>query len=328
MKKTDIIKRILGEKYLQPPQKSFAKAYAPTNIALVKYWGKRNTELNLPVTSSLSISLPNKGAEVSLSIQDKDEIILNDKLLDPESKFAKRLYGFLNLFRENQKFLIKINSTIPIAAGLASSACGFASLVKVLNDLYSWNLSPTQQSILARLGSGSASRSLWNGFVEWRMGEREDGMDSFAQNLEINWPELCVGLLIMNAQEKSISSRQAMQQTIETSDLYSTWPEKVSADLMQMKLALQQKDFELLGKTAESNAMAMHAAMLAANPPINFSLPETKNQIQKIQQLRQAGLSIYFTQDAGPNLKLLFLRKNEESVRQSFPALEVIYPFN
>lgn len=353
LKKSDVVKNILGDRYLQLPKNNFAEAFAPTNIALVKYWGKRNSEINLPVTSSLSISLADKGAKVLLSLHEKnrDEIFLNGKSVDADSKFSQRLIEFLNLFRNDgvnanggqtpaahhgrvrpQHLLvpalrIEIHSNIPIAAGLASSACGFASITKALNKLYGWNLSEKHLSVLARLGSGSASRSIWNGFVEWHQGVKENGEDSHGELIKTEWSELRVGLLIMNANEKKISSREAMQKTIETSPLYFSWPQKVSEDLSKIKFAIQHKDFNLLGETAESNALAMHATMNASTPAIDFCDTETYAAREVTWQLRKNNLPIYFTQDAGPNLKLLFLEKNICDVKKYFPQIEIIKPF-
>lgn len=329
MNKSDVIKHILGERYLLPPVHQTATAFAPTNIALVKYWGKRNSELNLPMTSSLSISLADKGAEVTLSVHDKthDSIMLNNQSIDPASAFAKRFSQFLDGFRKKSYFHADIHTTIPIAAGLASSACGFASLVCALNKLYDWNLSLTSLSILARLGSGSACRSLWQGFVEWHEGSCVDGMDSHGKVLAEQWPELCVGLLIMSTAEKNRSSREAMQQTVATSALYSAWPQKVVHDLGVVKQAIQSHDFSSLGAAAESNALTMHATMLSAWPAILYSLPDTVFAMQKIWKLRDEGLSIYFTQDAGPNVKLLFLEKDIAVIKNHFPHVEVIKPF-
>jgi diphosphomevalonate decarboxylase len=170
------------------------------------------------VTSSLSIALAEYGATVKFEIIEAalDEVTLNGNPVDPASSFMQRLVKFLNLFRARrpQSFRITIQSTVPIAAGLASSACGFASIVKALNQLYGWDLSLIQQSILARLGSGSACRSLWDGFVEWHKGERTDGMDSYAEPLNANWPELRLGLLLIDRKEKAISSREAMQRHV------------------------------------------------------------------------------------------------------------------
>lgn len=331
MKKSDVVRTILGQRFGMMPQQTIGTAFAPTNIALCKYWGKRNQELNLPLTSSLSISLGEKGATATfmLSTNKQDEIFLNDQVVDLQLGFAKRLITFVDLLRgfSGPFFSIRIQSNIPIAAGLASSACGFASVVQALDALYGWELSAREQSILARLGSGSASRSVWQGFVEWYAGVRDDGMDCYAEPLIVSWPEFCVGLLIVNPHEKSVSSREAMQRTVMTSKLYQQWPVRVAQDLAILKDALNAKDFCSLGSVSESNAIAMHATMLDAIPAINYSLPETVAAMHKVAQLRADGLAVYFTQDAGPNLKLLFLQNDIENIRAQFSGIEILQPF-
>lgn len=331
MNKIDVVKAILGDRLLLEPKKEVSEAFAPSNIALCKYWGKRNQELNLPITSSLSISLDTKGATAGLKINNRpsDSIIFNGHEMDIFSAFAKRLIQFLNLFRKNSEphFDISIHSNIPIAAGMASSACGFASIVQALDKLFCWELPEHELSILARLGSGSACRSIWQGFVEWHVGMRDDGMDSHGASIPTAWPELCVGLLILSEKDKGLGSREAMQRTITTSPLYSAWPAKVVQDLSLLKQAIIVQDFQLLGQTAESNAITMHATMLSAWPPIMYFLPETVAAMREIWDLRRAGVAVYFTQDAGPNLKLLFLQKDIEAIRACFPQVEVLKPF-
>jgi diphosphomevalonate decarboxylase len=331
VKKIETVKQILGSQWQAAPQNSSGEAFAPTNIALCKYWGKRDQELNLPVTASLSISLGNKGASAHLEVTDnaRDSIILNGKTLEVHSPFSQRLIHFLDLYRAHlePKFNITLTSNIPIAAGLASSAAGFASVTKALDQVMGWQLPAEKLSVLARLGSGSAARSLWQGFVEWHAGERADGLDSAGKQLDQTWEELCVGLLILDEKEKPLSSREAMQRTVETSPLYSTWPLKVAEDLANIKSAINIKDFTLLGETAESNAIAMHATMKSAYPPVNYSLPSTTAAMQKIWELRAQGLEIYFTQDAGPNLKLLFLKDKTSDIKKHFPEADILQPF-
>jgi diphosphomevalonate decarboxylase len=368
VKKSDIVKMILRDKLAQPmQQQEQASAFAPTNIALCKYWGKRDSELNLPMTSSLSIALPSKGAFTHLSLRDaeNDLVILNGKELAGDSAFVLRLKQYLDLFRglnvgrlnagrlnvnelnvgglndrqlnihksdlssaeNNWRLQIDIKMSIPVAAGLASSACGFASLILAMNNFFSWDLSQQELSILARLGSGSASRSLWNGFVEWQAGVQSDGMDSYAQALKIEWSELLVGIISITQAEKPISSRLAMQRTVDTSMLYQSWPKKVAHDLSLIKQALQNKNFSLLAGTAESNALAMHATMLNSWPPVCYFLPETIAAMHQVWELRRENIEVYFTQDAGPNLKLLFLEKDKEKIQEYFPEVEVIHLF-
>lgn len=326
MKRSDVVRAILQQKIDKLPTREKGLAFAPTNIALCKYWGKRDVELNLPVTSSLSIALPDKGAMTTVTPQDQDCVILNGETLSAETKFVKRVIEYLDLFRPQQQWHLKIaiEMTIPVAAGLASSACGFASLILALNDLFAWELALQELSILARLGSGSAARSLWNGFVEWQAGVQADGMDSFGQPLAVEWPDLRVGILNICSAEKSLSSREAMLRTVNSSPMYAVWPKKVAQDLTFIKQALKMQAFSLLGGTAESNALTMHATMLSSWPPICYCLPETIAAMQRVWHLRKQGLELFFTQDAGPNLKLLFLAKDEATVQQQFEGVEVV----
>ena len=330
MNQIELVKTILKNKPFMPMQES-AQIFAPSNIALVKYWGKRNKELNLPMTSSLSISLGNKGATTSVRYHEEkhDQICLNDNPLSLNATFSQRFLNFLNLFRPNKNTFFHIDTycNIPIAAGLASSACSYASLVCALDQFYQWKLNHKQLSILARLGSGSACRSLWQGFVEWQYGNDENGFDSYGCPLPQKWPELQLGLLIFHSEPKSISSREAMQHTVDTSTLYQYWSHIAETDLIKIKQAINEKNFTLLGQTAENNALTMHAIMLTAKPPIMYSTSETMNAMKKIWKLRKEGLEIYFTQDAGPNLKLLFLKNDIHDVQTAFPTVDIIEPF-
>lgn len=330
MKKAEVVATILGLRQTRTAHQARGQAFAPTNIALCKYWGKRDAELNLPVTSSLSISLGNKGAQCAIERidQDSDIFSLNGQMIASHTSFAQRLAAYLNLFRtpDNFYFQVTMQMNIPVAAGLASSACGFAALALALNDFFTWQLNKKELSILARLGSGSACRSVFSGFVEWHAGFTDDGMDSYSELLPDNWPAFCIGLLMIHPGEKPLSSRLAMERTAATSPLYSAWPKKVRDDLATLKQALVHKDFKLLGETAESNALAMHALMLSAWPPISYTLPETLTQMQKIWELRQNGLPLYFTQDAGPNLKLLFLKQDQAHIEKHFPKIEILQP--
>lgn len=313
------------------PQQESAMAFAASNIALSKYWGKRDIELNLPVTSSLSISMSHLGAcsKISLTENYSDQIFLNDNVMDHNTIFYKRLVEFLDLFRPNvdTRFLIQTNSNIPVGAGLASSACGFAATIKALDGLFAWGLSPVQQSILARLGSGSACRSIYDGFVLWQAGESSDGLDSYATRLDYEWPEFRIGILLVDSRQKSITSRDAMQSTVETCPFYKLWPELVAQAITHTEQSLKHKDFWLLGATAEANALAMHSLMLSTTPPIIYSQAATLDYMQIVWRARAEGLAVFFTQDAGPNLKLLFLQKDEAKIKELFGAVEVVAPF-
>jgi diphosphomevalonate decarboxylase len=329
MTKIDVVREILKGKRFQS-QRETGEAFAPSNIALVKYWGKRNGDINLPNTSSLSVSLGDKGAKTSIKeiSGSTDKISLNQQDIDLNSSFGIRLKEYLDLFRPAASIHYQVDTqmNIPVAAGLASSACGFAALILALNNLYEWNLDLTSLSILARLGSGSAARSLWHGFVEWQEGSAKDGMDSHGVLLNYQWPEFRIGLHLVYTGPKPLSSREAMKRTVQTSHLYSAWPSQVANDMQIVKKALAEKNFSLLAQRAEANALAMHATMMSAWPPVLYSQVETLNAMHQVWNLRAEGVAVYFTQDAGPNLKLLFLDNAQESVQKAFPQLQICQP--
>lgn len=325
-----LVQKILSGKSTQA-SRSLATCFAPTNIALIKYWGKRHSALNLPMTNSLSIALPNKGSRSTLSINHlgKDCYFLNGQEVEENTEFYRRLHDFCDFFRfkENYSFTIHTINNIPTAAGLASSASGFAALVLAFDQLFDWQLDKSNLSILARLGSGSACRSLWNGIVEWEKGNRDDGLDSFAFPYALDQDfldSLCVGLLIFDKEKKIISSRQAMLNTVNTSVSYKQWPQQVEQDLSAIKIALEKQDFNTVGLIAERNALAMHATMADSHPSTNYCIEKTYAYREKIWALRKKGLAIYFTQDAGPNLKILFMRSLLKEVQEAFPESEII----
>ncbi len=312
------------------PQSS-GRAFAPSNIALCKYWGKRDAVLNLPVNSSLSVSLGQLGTSTEIHVCEKvDRIFLNGELQAAESSFARRVSSFLDLFRPllgGSCFEVRTENNIPTAAGLASSASGFAALVMALDDWAGWGLDQKRLSMLARLGSGSASRSVFDGFVQWYAGSASDGSDSYAERIDNVWPEFRIGILELTSAPKPVGSRDGMNRTVDTSELYSSWPLQAAADLVTIHAAIDEHDFAVLGKTAERNALAMHATMLGAWPPLLYLQPESIEQIHKVQRVRADGLDVYLTIDAGPNIKLLFLEEKEADVRAAFPKLQVIRPF-
>ena len=338
IKQQNFVHQVIGHSAshnrLQPAKKS-GNASAPVNIALSKYWGKREPILNLPTNSSVSISLPGLGTQTAIKIINsedemaQDAVYLNNEKLSSDHPFANRVSLFLNPFREqpHTSFEVKTINSVPTAAGLASSASGYAALVLALNDLFGWHLNHKSLSLLARLGSGSASRSVFNGFAIWHQGQQDNGLDSYAEPIEIQWSEFCVGLLEIDVKQKPMSSTQGMQNTVETCALYQAWPEQANADVNTIIQAITNKDFTLLGKTAEHNALSMHATMIATWPPILYWQPESVQAMHTVWQLREKGIEVYFTMDAGPNLKLLFLETQKPAIKQAFSKIKILEPF-
>ncbi len=309
------------------------EAYAPSNIALSKYWGKRDRARNLPLNSSLSISLAEWGSHtaVSPSEDNKDHVSLNGEDLPSNSPFASKALKFSDLFRGEPRVPLRIDTrnTIPTAAGLASSASGFAALTKALCGSFGLadKLDDGQLSLIARLGSGSATRSIWHGFVRWNKGMREDGGDSFATPLDANWPEFRIAILPVDVGPKPHSSRDGMNHTVETSPLFHAWPQQAELDCAQIEAAVMAQDFVSLGALAEANALAMHATMQAARPSLTYLTAQSWTLLDQLWRARKDGLEAYATMDAGANIKLIFLEASTNDLTRVFPQAQVIEPF-
>ncbi|MEM0899692.1 MAG: diphosphomevalonate decarboxylase [Pseudomonadota bacterium] len=304
-------------------------AYAPSNIALAKYWGKRDTILNLPCNSSLSISLGTWGTETTIEPAERDEVILNGETLAIDTAFVRKTLAFADLFRGANKTPLHISTvnTVPTAAGLASSASGFAALTKALCGTFALDLTEIEMSLIARLGSGSAARSFWHGFVKWNVGEAEDGNDSRGVPLGIEWPEFRIAILHVDSSQKKVSSRDGMNHTVETSPLFKAWPALAERDCSTIEKAIKDRDFQTVGETAEANALAMHATMQAARPSFSYLTSRTWGVLERLWQAREEGLHAYATMDAGPNVKLLFLADEAGNVLDTFSDAQVISPW-
>ncbi|WP_119326274.1 diphosphomevalonate decarboxylase [Companilactobacillus musae] len=293
-----------------------ARAY--TNIALIKYWGKKNKQLKLPFTNSLSLTLDRFYTDTKATIinNDEDIVYLNGQLLNTTQN--KRILKYLDTVRQfysfNDHFQIDSINHVPTSAGFASSASGFAALAASINETKKLNLNRRQLSILARNGSGSASRSIYGGFVEWIAGA--DNESSFAVPIDEN-PEIDLTLLsvVINKHSKKISSTVGMENSVKSSPFYENWVTLVTSEIKEIKQAIAQKDVQKIGEISEHNAMCMHALTLSANPSFTYFEPETLQIIQIIKELRQKGIFAYATIDAGPNVKIICTKESLPKVQ-------------
>ncbi|WP_152658502.1 diphosphomevalonate decarboxylase [Oceanobacillus sp. CFH 90083] len=305
-----------------------ATARAHTNIALIKYWGKRNESLILPANSNLSVTLDGFSTETTVHFQEglkKDAFLLNEQHVEGDA--LEKVAVFLDKVRalSGKEIYAQVQSVnhVPTAAGFASSASGLAALAAASAKAIGLSLDDTELSRLARQGSGSASRSIYGGFAEWQMGEREDGLDSYAVQIadESHW-DIRIAAVVLSKTMKKVSSREGMRRTVETSPFYSGWLEQTPKDLAEIKQAIDEKDFEKMGSIAEANCMRMHATTLGANPPFTYWQDATMRVMQAVQDLREQGIPVFFTIDAGPNVKVLYLPADEEKVKNRLQAME------
>jgi len=298
--------------------KGSAKAH--TNIALIKYWGKSDEDLIIPMNNSLSLTLDAFYTETTVIFSEefKADTFYLDSILQDASATTK-ISRFLDLVRKQADWPffaeVKSYNHVPTAAGLASSASGLAALAAACNQALQLNLSDKDLSRLARRGSGSACRSIFPGFVEWQKGSSDE--TSFAEPVPSSgWEEeLAMIFILINDQEKDVSSRDGMRRTVETSAFYSGWLQTTPQDLASAKIAIHAQDFDKLGTITENNALKMHGTTLAAVPPFTYWSPDSLKAMSAVKKIRAAGLSCYFTMDAGPNVKVLCQKKDVAKIK-------------
>lgn len=290
---------------------------ANTNIALIKYWGKKDDTLRIPHNSSLSLTLDNLYTETKVTYNSKlkeDEFYLDGKRIQGDASY--RVKEFMDYVRKTYSIkdhaVIESINHVPSAAGLASSASAFAALAKA--STLHLNLDDEELSRLARMGSGSASRSIHGGFVEWQMGE--DHMTSKAVPLQDSeWPEIRMIVCFVNEEKKPFSSSAAMKETAEKSVYFDAWVEQSHRDIETAKAHILNQDIGSLGKLIQANALRMHASLMAIDKW--YFEPDTIEIMNRVRDLQKV-IPVYFTMDAGPNVKLLTVEKYVDEVLEHF----------
>ena len=288
-----------------------AQAQAQPNIALVKYWGKRDGCLNLPARGSLSITLDALWTRTRVIF---DPALLADRITldghdypDGQVRASKCLDSLRELAGNAMRACVETRNNFPTAAGLASSASGFAALVLAGSAALGLSLDERDLSILARRASGSAARSIFGGFVEMAAGTRPDGVDAFASPLldPTQW-RLCVVVAVTSNRAKAVDSGRGMELSRRTSPYHAAWLAGIGADLRAARHAIQQRDFAELATVSEHNCLKMHAAMLASRPALLYWNGATVDCIHAIRDLREhEGVEAFFTIDAGPQVKVV-----------------------
>lgn len=311
-------------------------AIGTPNMALIKYWGKRDTKLILPMNSSVSMTLDeqlNTKTSVVFSKKfEEDRVYINGALQDlANSEIGERLV-VLNILREianvNVKALVVSENSFPTASGLASSASGLATLVYSASKALGLELSAKELSIVARRGSGSACRSVMGGIVKWTRGVKVDGSDSYAEQVAEpgHWPELRDVVVIFTESRKKISSRAGMKQTVQNGILYKSRLDYVEGAVNRLVNAVKKKDFETLGEITMRDSMNMHATMLDTWPPIMYLDDNSKDAIYRVQELNQSEGKIVaaYTFDAGSNANIITLSKYVGKVRKTFEGRDSV----
>lgn len=299
-----------------------ATARAGANIALVKYWGKRDARLNLPAAGSLSVTLADLETVTTVTAAPElpgDRFFLNDLEVD-----AAPVSRVLDLLRsgDGPRCRVESRNSFPTGAGLASSASGNAALVVAAAAVFGQDLDRRALSRVARRGSGSAARSIFGGYCEMHAGVLDTGEDCYAEGLfePDHWP-LRVVVAITDSGPKAVSSREGMNRTMASSPYYPAWVASVASDLEHARRAVAGRDFEALVAVAESSALKMHASALAAQPGLLYWNAATVACLHRVRELRAQGLGVFFTVDAGPQLKAVCLPGDAAEVASALEAV-------
>lgn len=296
-----------------------AIAQAQPNIALIKYWGKRDIERNLPAVGSLSLTLDSLWTKMSVGFSDamsRDELVVNaereDDMLPRVSSCLDRVAG-----KHRLRASVSSECNFPIAAGLASSASAFAALVVAADAAAGLKNDTLSLARIAGAASGSAARSLYGGFVELTPGENRIDVRTIVE--ADAWP-LSVVVAITSASAKPVSSGDAMIRSAGSSPFYSSWVEQQPAELAAAREAVMARDFGKLAAVSEHNCLKMHSVMWASRPPVVYWNSATLYCMEQIKRLRDEGHAVFFTIDAGPQVKAVCLPEETQTVTDALEA--------
>ena len=304
---------------------------APPNIALVKFWGVRDPELVLPYNSSVSVTLDRLRSRTRVRFDaalTEDRVLLNREVADgaPRAAVVRMLDRVRGLAGVAARAEVVSENNFPTASGLASSASGFAALAGAASAAAGLDLAPRALSRLARLGSGSAARSIFGGFVLWRAGSRSDGKDSYARRLygEGHWPELVdLVVLVENAPLKEVRSAEAMQATVRTSPDYPGRLAALPARSVRIVRAIGARDAARLFPLIMEECDSFRDVCETTRPSLDYLTSASRAVLAEVRALnRAAGRPIAaYTHDAGAHVHVFTLARHLRAVRPRLAAV-------
>ena len=310
-----------------------AKAFACANIAVVKYWGKLDEKLIIPYNPSISLTLDALRTVTTVSFDKrlkKDRVRIDGHLVSRKSQTYARVSHVLNIVRRlSKKTRLRANvvsdNNFPASSGLASSASGFAALARAASAAAELRLGRKELSIIARQGSGSACRSIYDGWVEWVAGRAGCSNSSYSMRIApANRFAVCDVIAIISSAEKKTSSRTGMRISKKTSPLFLERVRIAKQHARACKKAILEEDFDALGRIAEADCALMHSVMLSSRPPLRYLSPASLVVCDEVRHMREEdGLPAYYTIDAGRNVHVLTLPKFSKSVRHRIKQLGV-----
>ncbi len=288
-------------------------AIAPSNIAFIKYWGKKVPyELNIPANSSISMNLSDLLTTTTVEFNSKfskDSVIINDERMEGESdRVIKHLDRIRVLAKIKDRAKVVSKNNFPTGTGLSSSASGFAALTLAGVKAAGLKLSEKELSILSREGSGSSCRSIPDGFVEWLDGNTNETSHAVSIYPENYWDIVDV-VVIVSKDKKHISSTEGHKFAM-TSPFFQTRLKNVNDKIKLIKKYMKEKDFERFGELIEQEALELHAIYLTSKPSLIYLLPASLLLMHMVKKWRQDGLPVYFTLNTGQDVHLICQKKD------------------
>lgn len=302
---------------------------ASSDIALVKYWGKKDAENRLPENGSISMVLDGLNSVTTVEFVqnlEADMISIDGSEISQDSREAKRVIAHLDRIRalagSTLRAKVVSQNNFPRGTGLSSSSSGFAALTLAALGALEIDLPAKEVSILARQASGSACRVVNGGFVEWHEGDSSE--TSFSETISgaEDW-DLRDIIAVVDSGQKTTSSTSG-HELAQTSPFFSIRQKNINQKLTQCRKFIQDKDFSALGALAEAEALEFHSIILTSTPPLIFWKPGTVAVMHEVQQLREEGIECYFTLNTGFNVHILTTPENEEIVTERIGKLELV----
>jgi diphosphomevalonate decarboxylase len=297
-------------------------ALAQPNIALVKYWGKQPGRDNVPATPSLSITLDSLWTRTRVEFSEahgQDRLTINGESDRAQQQRVSRwLADFRRATGASLYANVESKNNFPTSAGLASSASGFAALVTATCAALNLNLSTDDRCRMARRGSASAARSVLGGFVEMDITECDPTARSVLN--ESDWP-LRVLVVVTSTARKQTGSTEGMARSAATSDFYCSWTDSARLDFTTARQAVMERDFQRLADVSEANCLKMHGVMLSTKPALVYWNGTTVEIIHCVRELRSQGMPVFFTIDAGPQVKVVTLPGHSDELQQAIATV-------
>lgn len=290
---------------------------ASPSLALIKYWGKRSVRRNTAATTSLAVSLAELVTETRVTtVEDEDVVVVGGERQDP-SRYSAFFENLRRVTGVRHRFLAESHNGFPTSAGLASSSSGFAALAWACTRAAGLDLPAERVSELARVGSASAARAVFGGWVSLPAGA------SAARRLygPAHWPAIRILVVTVKPAAKEVPSRRAMELVRATSPFYRSWVRDSGALAAEAEAALAARDLARLGETMRASTYRMFATMLAARPPVLYWEPDTLRLLHQCARLRAEGIGAWETMDAGPQVKIFCLASDLERVVSSVKSL-------